>query len=690
MKKNFIKMMLAFILVLSMGATLLVGCGKDEPEEVDEKVEQKEVTEKKEEPKEEEKKEEPKSKYTTLVLGSDDFNAVFNPFFATTGYDMEINERVFESLIKNDRLGAPISNLAEYVTPVEKKDADGNVVETVYTFKLLEGLTFSDGEPITADDIIFSYKVLCDPTYDGASTIFSTPILGVKEFRYDDENYEGAIAEIQAKVDGISDEAVQDFILRSCAADYEAYGADAVNNYTGFANPDGLEGEELKTASINAYYEIEKKALGYYTPLAKDEMFSGLEKEYIEGNLASGGNNVSDISGIKKIDDLTVQVTIKGVDPKAIWNLGGIDIAPEHYYGVDYKKGDLSGLKALNDKPMGSGAYTFEKFENNVVVLRANPLFFKGEPKIPSIKYQVVDTANRLEAVLLGEMDISDPTASPEMVQNVKDNGLHYELIENLGYGYIGVNRDRITDKNIRKGLMHLMNREPAVNTYYGELASVIQRPMSKVSWAYPKDATEYYGFNPDKALEYFVAAGYEQTTVDGKPFLAKDGQQLKYEIGISGDGIMDHPSAPILTQMKDEMEKLGAVLEINDCDGSILFERLDAGEWDMWVAAWGSTIDPDMYQVYHSKGTTNHYRVYNDDLDELIVAARMTNDVEARKEMYAEALNIIMDEAVEMPVYQRKNMYIFNQEIINIETLPEDMTPFYAYMREIQALELH
>ena len=48
------------------------------------------------------------------------------------------------------------------------------------------------------------------------------------------------------------------------------------------------------------------------------------------------------------------------------------------------------------------------------------------------------------------------------------------------------------------------------------------------------------------------------------------------------------------------------------------------------------------------------------------------------------------MEWAVEMPVYQRMNMYVFNPEIVNIETLPKTMTPFYSYFAEIQTLELN
>ncbi|MEG0086683.1 MAG: ABC transporter substrate-binding protein, partial [Niameybacter sp.] len=567
-------------------ATNLVGCSQEQkPATEDQAQTSGDTTGEAEDTKKEETS---KSKYTTAVVASLEMNGVFSPFFATTGYDLDISNMVHAALIKSDRNAQPEANLAEYAIEEVKGD-DGTITETIYTFTIKEGAVFSDGQPVTADDIIFSYKVLADPTYDGPSTFVTLPVVGLEE--------------------------------------------------------------------------------------------------YVKGD-------ATEISGIEKVDERTVKVTLKGIDPAAIWKLGGIDVAPKHYYGVDdagkeYVKGDVSVVKSRNATPMGAGAYKFGSFENNVVTLNANENYFKGAPATPTIKFQVTAEANKLEGLKLGEFDISDPSASKEMVANVEDAGLEYKLVENLGYGYIGLNAERIPDVNVRKGLMHLMNRRPAVDSYYGELADVIERPMSKVSWAYPQDCTEYYGFDPAKAMEYFTAAGYTQVDKNGKPSLEKDGKQLRIEVGIPGGGTMDHPTAPVLTQMKTEMEKIGAVLEIADTDGTVFFDRLNQHDWDMWVAAWGATADPDMYQVYHSEGPSNHYEIKNADLDKFIMDARATNDIEARKECYSQALDIIMDEAVEMPVYQRKNMFVFNQEVVDMESLPKDMTPYYTYFAEVETFRL-
>ena len=568
--KKFAKKFTFMVLASVVAATTLVGCSSSE-----------ETTEKpaKEsggtgESKEDTKEEAAAGPQGTVVFASSEFNGIFSPFFYTTAYDNDILSRVHEGLLSLDPSGQVVGNLADYTIEEVK---EGDVIKnTIYTLTLKEGLTFSDGEPITSDDVIFSYKVLSDPTYDGMATFSTLPIIGMEEYRTGD---------------------------------------------------------------------------------------------------------ATEIPGIEKVDDRTVKITIEGIDPAVITKLG-IAVAPEHYYGVGFEKGKLEGVKAVNGTPVGAGPYKFEAFEDNVVTLTANESYFLGTPKIEKLKYQVVDEANKLEAVKGETVDISDPQASPEMVQMVEDAGLHHELVDNPGYGYIGINKERVTDINVRKGLMHLMNRGPAIEAYYGDLAKVIERPMTTVSWAYPQDAEEYYGYNPEKALEYFTAAGY--TNEGGK--LMKDGEQLRVEVGISD--IATHPSGPILTQMKADMESMGAVLEIMDSDGAVFFDTLNSEGWDMFVAAWGAATDPDMYQIFHTDGSTARYNTNSPAVDELIEAARLTNDIEERKDLYSDALDLVMEEAVVMPVYQRMNMFVFNPGYVDITSLPEEMTPYFDHRNDIHNLQ--
>ena len=139
--------------------------------------------------------------------------------------------------------------------------------------------------------------------------------------------------------------------------------------------------------------------------------------------------------------------------------------------------------------------------------------------------------------------------------------------------------------------------------------------------------------------------------------------------------------------------ETIGIKLTVNDVGSSVWNNALEGNTAQMWVAAWQSTADPDMYQVYHSsnahgKGTnSNHYQVDDPDLDALIIDGRTSADTEYRKSVYKQAMEIIMDWGVELPVYQRKDCTVASTIRVDCDTLPKDMTPYWGWKAEIETL---
>ena len=116
-----------------------------------------------------------------------------------------------------------------------------------------------------------------------------------------------------------------------------------------------------------------------------------------------------------------------------------------------------------------------------------------------------------------------------------------------------------------------------------------------------------------------------------------------------------------------------------------------------MWVAAWSATPDPDMYQIYHSNnilgagGTDdNKYNIVDDQLDKLIMDGRSSADQTYRKAIYKQALDIVLDWAVEIPVYQRQNCVIFSPERVNMDTVTPDITTYWGWMNDIELLEMN
>jgi peptide/nickel transport system substrate-binding protein len=113
---------------------------------------------------------------------------------------------------------------------------------------------------------------------------------------------------------------------------------------------------------------------------------------------------------------------------------------------------------------------------------------------------------------------------------------------------------------------------------------------------------------------------------------------------------------------------------------------KLTNGDLAVWAAAWGSTIDPDMYQVYHRDsqatsvlgwgypylkdfGTTEEQKIL-DDLSLLIDRGRQSLEPNVRKPIYQAALEKVLELAVEFPSYQRNNLAVFNKSVLDADTL--------------------
>lgn len=462
--------------------------------------------------------------------------------------------------------------------------------------------------------------------------------------------------------------------------------------------------------------------------------------------LVATGDDVPNIKGIIRTGDYSLTVHMTEYDATAIYNMSFI-IAPLHHYGdvskYDYDnnkfgfdKGDLSGVKAKTTEPLGCGPYIFKSYENGVVTMEANPTYFLGEPKTKTILFKEGEDADYVPGIVTGTYDLAVPSISEETLNAITDANSNGELtgdtlttilVDYRGYGYLGINADLVNiggdpgseeSKALRKGFMTVLAvyRDTVINSYYGDRAAVIQYPISNTSWAAPQPADEGYraaysvdadgndifdsSMNDEQkydaalkaAVTFFEKAGYT-FDADGKVASAPAGAPESYEILIPGNGKQDHPTYGIATAASKALETIGIKLTVNDVGSSVWNNALEGNTAQMWVAAWNSTADPDMYQVYHSsnahgKGTnSNHYQVDDPALDALIIDGRTSADTEYRKSVYKQAMEIIMDWGVELPVYQRKDCTVASTIRVDCDTLPKDMTPYWGWKAEIETL---
>ncbi len=720
---------------------------------------------------------------TPLVVGYAAFNEKFSPFFSETEYDQDVWVMTSLGLLNSDRQGQIIMNGIEgethayngtdytYYGPADceiVENADGTVD---YNFTMRDDIVFSDGEKVTIDDVIFSMYVLCDPTYDGNSTLYAVPIQGMAAYRSGMTTLAKAIAaagrdnadftywteEQQTKFWDNFDKGLVPFAQGIVDACVEA-GAAAEGDVAAAGAAWGFSGE-AKTVEDLAL-EIGEQYGWSFSAMEKEvgnsDALSAMMDEDVYADYPTigvkTGDSAANISGIKKTGDYSMTVTLDKVDATAIYQLG-VTIAPMHYYGdpslYDYDnnqfgfpKGDLSSVRAKTTVPMGAGPYKYIKYEDGVVYFEANDNYFLGAPKTKYLNFQqCMSDDDKLNGVITGTIDIADPSFSNDTVEAIeKANGgvldgdkITTNTVDNLGYGYLGMSAACMNvggepgseaSKDLRKAFatVFAVYRNVAIESYYGERASVINYPISNTSWAAPQPTDDGYkvAFSVDvngndiytsdmtaeqrydaalqAALGYFEAAGY--TVEDGKLTAAPAGAKLEYEVQIPADGSGDHPSFMMISEASKALATIGMNLIVTDLsDSSGLWDGIDARQVDMWCAAWSATVDPDMYQIYYSDvanggsnagGSSHYYGIKDENLDNLIMEARASLDQTYRKVLYKECLDIIADWACEIPCYQRVDCTVFSSERVNTSTITPDMTPFWGWINEVELLELN
>ena len=452
----------------------------------------------------------------------------------------------------------------------------------------------------------------------------------------------------------------------------------------------------------------------------------------------------------KNADEYDVlQITINGKDPKAIYNFS-FTVAPAHYYGSKTGDGSDVVIDIANNKfgvefassefqskviqsqkhvevPVGAGPFQAtnssngdnpsgsEFWKSNIVYFKKNTNFM-FPVKAEKLRFQVVSPSNAIDKLVDGEVDYVTPQfteSNAERLTSLKKKG--YETLKGwqLGYGYIGINAGKVPNINVRKAIMSAMQTSLALDYYQEGTCKNIDWPMSMESWAYPYGDDGVTSAPNYKDYMTWTSVEAAKTKIKKYTNAAKDEGVTDFDIKftIAGASITEHPTYTVFKQAAELLNGMDMGWKIEVKADSQALTKLSTGSLEVWAAAWGSTIDPDMYQVYHKDSTATsvyawgyreikgsgengtYYREYGiiDDLSELIDEARSIVEQPQRKALYKQAMNLVLDLAVEMPVYQRMTLYAYNSKTIKgLTTTPTgEVNSYTSPLEKIWELEL-
>ena len=346
------------------------------------------------------------------------------------------------------------------------------------------------------------------------------------------------------------------------------------------------------------------------------------------------------LASIEKIDDYTVQLTLKEVDAPFIQNLA---MPFAYLQSAEYAAQLLKTGKAadLNTAPIGTGPFVFKSYQkDNMIRYAKNPDYWhKDGVFIDNLVIAIIkDSAVRAQKVEEGECNLSKANKTAEVEAAKKSSKV--TVLQQPGFmtSYLAYNTQhgKLADARVRQALDMAINRDGVVKAVYQGAAMTAVSVMPPTQWAYDKDLKNP-AYDPEKAKALLKEAG----VADG------------YEITLWAFPMAkpSNPNAKLMAEMvQADWAKIGVKAKIVSYDWAEYLKRASKGEHDAIIVGWnGDNGDPDNWlgALLSCKAVNgnNYAKWCNQDYDQAVSEARRITDHDQRVALYVKAQQIFKQE---------------------------------------------
>ncbi len=367
----------------------------------------------------------------------------------------------------------------------------------------------------------------------------------------------------------------------------------------------------------------------------------------IVGFMDKYNGKANDVSGVKVVDDHTVQITIDA--PKTYFLA---ELTFPAAYIVD-KNNVESGQQPWYLKPNGTGAYKLQEWDQGQkIVLVRNPDYY-GDPKpsVDEVDY-ILGGGSFMTMYENGDLDAAPVTLADIDRVNDPSNPLNKELTKapqlNTYFLIFNTKKAPFDDPNVRKAFAMSVDRQ--------KLSSVVYKNMVTPATGILPQA--FPGVNDNqKGIPYDPA--------QAKQLLAKS----KYASGlpditwttIGGGGSAGTDVQAIAQMLKDN---LGANISLEQTDQATFYSQINGPNVQLqmfdigWVADY---VDPnDFFGVLFRTGSYQNWSGYsNPNVDKLIDQAATETDQTKRIQMYQQAEQMILDDAPVLPEFYETDYWV-------------------------------
>lgn len=319
-------------------------------------------------------------------------------------------------------------------------------------------------------------------------------------------------------------------------------------------------------------------------------------------------------------------------------------------------------------KPIGTGSYKFKNWvvgEN--ITLEANDEYFKGKPSIKTIIIKGIPEENsRVIGLETGEIDIAEgiATIGRKAIEDSKDLTLMEYPSTSVTYLGFSLKNPILQDKDVRRAIAMGINREEIVKGLMFGDVKIANGFLAPSVFGYSKDS-KVLSYNKEEAKGIIESKGLK----GAKLSLVTSNNQLR---------------AQMAEIMQAQLKEIGLDVTLQTLEWGAFLKSTGNGELDMFMMGWGpSTYDGDygLYPNFHSSqfgGNGNRTFYSNQKVDELLDNAKKEMDIEKRRNMYIEIINIVNEDVPVLPINYSNTIIGVTNKLEGVQPISYPM--FYKY----------
>ncbi len=378
----------------------------------------------------------------------------------------------------------------------------------------------------------------------------------------------------------------------------------------------------------------------------------------------------------EKVDDYTVRVHTSEPAP-VLWDaLGREPLVPKAYT-------IKNGVEALNDRPVGTGAWRLVEWKRKTsMLLERNDGYWGPPPLVKRLRLQVIpEAAARLAALRAGQVLLVDavpPLDAGVLAQDPKlkvvsgPQKLNCRLYLNgrSKTQYDSGGKDGLFgDTKTRLALAHAVNREAIIKKIFHGYALANTSPVSTVSYGYA--AQEPYPYDPRRAKALLAEAGWKDT---GKGW-ERNGEPLALSLHYAAKHYgqaFDETTAAVAEMLKD----VGVQATLKPIDFGTLLQIVQKGtlpyNGGFTACRTSNNLDADDFLRDWTAFTLINWTPYPPELAAAHAATRREPDPARRLRLLADFQRQVRDWAPVVPLYQEVKVYAHAARVQGFTPLTE------------------